>query len=585
MRQIDLLEFVQMDLPTVEHPMLINIRGCNGAGKSTVPMRMQETDPNTFEVTWMSEGKCRVIATVFPQYQFIALGHYHAKTGGLDTLKSTQEVKDAVEILWDTKWNILLEGILASTVRQTYIDLFSKKRTFQREIIIFNILPPIETCLQRIQQRNGGKSIKDQLVKDKWNTVEKNVEYFLTAGFTTLTVDNTNIRREDTLDWFFGLIGQKNDSQSSTQSLPNSNDSDPSFPIYIEPVENLKKYDWYPDYKEPVGIRINPTYWNNYWNFIAERMNIWHKRVILKEPPPWTDDPILQNFKFTNVIRDLDRLSLYERKHILAKMDEIQDDWSEWKIVKWKQSVLLNIMIFRLWVKIDTYEVHGFIDLTELDWKTKWEESKLKLLKRREDGISNFTAAYYVNDLRGANPDPDTRSNKTQNAICMIEGWMNQIDRIYDEAIVKAKNMKEQMAFFRTLPCVGDFTAYEYACSIAEIPRYCKNHMVNWTQDNATNVGPGAHRGINWIFEDKGNLNDYQCILYLRSIWKHELQRINAYDMFIQQLPKELNGDIDLRVIEHCLCETQKYNKAATNTGRPKESFKPKTIDINELKG
>ena len=223
------------------------------------------------------------------------------------------------------------------------------------------------------------------------------------------------------------------------------------------------------------------------------------------------------------------------------------------------------------------------MDLTDKNWRVNWEQSKLKLLKRREDGISNFTAAYYVNDLRGANPNPETRSNKTANAIAMIEGWMSNMDLIYENAIEKAQNMKEQMEFFKTLPCVGDFTAYEYACSITEITRYCKNHLVEWTQDNATNVGPGAKRGIDWIFKNKGGLSDYQCILYLRSIWRHELKIRGTYDRFISQLPKELNGDIDLRVIEHCLCETQKYNKAWTNTGRPKEVFKPKTLNYHDL--
>ena len=241
-------------------------------------------------------------------------------------------------------------------------------------------------------------------------------------------------------------------------------------------------------------------------------------------------------------------------------------------------------MIFRLWVKIDTYEIHGFIDLIDPLWREKWKECKSKLLQRREEGISNFTAAYYVCNLRAANPDPETKNNKTANAIAMIEDWFDNIDTIYDNAIVKPKNMKEQMEYFRTLTCVGDFTAYEYACSIAEVTRYCKNHLVEWTQDNGTNVGPGAKRGIEWIFQNMGGMSHYQCILYLRSIWKHELQKRGTYERFISQLPKEFNGDIDLRVIEHCLCECQKYNKAATNTGRPKETFKPKTTDVNELK-
>ena len=59
--------------------------------------------------------------------------------------------------------------------------------------------------------------------------------------------------------------------------------------------------------------------------------------------------------------------------------------------------------------------------------------------------------------------------------------------------------------------------------------------------------------------------------------------RLGTYERFVKQLPKELNGEIDLRVIEHCLCETQKYNKAWTNTGRPKEAFVPKTQNLDDL--
>ena len=410
------------------------------------------------------------------------------------------------------------------------------------------------------------------------NLSEKNVEHFKNAGFTTLVVDNSQITKEQTLDWFFENIGMPFSSETEAHLLKHTK---PIVKIpYIEPEENLVQYDWYGDYKAPNSqLEIDQVYMDNYWNFIAERMNIWYKRVMLGEPAPWTDDPILQNFKFTNVLRDLDKLSIWERRNILDKLDEPTDN-----LELRKKSVLLNIMMFRLWVKIDTYLVHDFIDLEYDNWRQNWEAAKQVLLQRREQGISNFTAAYYVNDLHAANPDTATRNNKTQNAICMIEGWMDNIDEIYENAIVKAKNMKEQLSYFTTLPCVGDFTAYEYACSLAETNRYCKHPMVSWSQDNATNVGPGALRGINWIFKNRGGMTPYQCILYLRSIWKHELEVRGTYDRFVSQLPKEMNGDIDLRVIEHCLCETQKYNKASTNSGRPKESFKIRTQNLEELR-
>lgn len=578
---------------SIDTRLLVNIRGCNGAGKSTIPMMMRDADPDTFEIDWYINGRKKVLATVFPNYKFLALGSYKTgvNCGGLDTFKTTQHTIYALKLLWNLPYNILLEGIMASTVRQTYIDLFhevNSENILKRDIIIYNILPPLQVCLDRVQKRNGGKPVKEEQIGSKWNTVEKNVKYFEDAGFRSLRVSNENVAPGETLKWFFDEIGinphtseenhQKNKNKPAVKAEKEPSEEEYA-EVYIEPEENLTGYDWYEDYKAPnSSLRMKKKYFDSYWNFITERMNIYHKRVVLGEPAPWTDDPILQQYKFTNVLRDMDKLSIYERKNILAKLDEPCKD-----LTMRKKSVLLSMMMFRLWVKTDTYEVHGFIDLENPNWKKDWEKAKKVLLQRREDGVSNFTAAFYVNDLHAANPDKATQSNKTMNAICMIEGWMNNIDAVYEGAIVKPKNMKEQLKYFQTLPCVGHFTAYEYADSITMATRYCKNHLVEWTQDNATNVGPGAKRGIDWIFENKGGMSDYQCILYLRSIWRHELQRLGTYDRFVSQLPKELHGDIDLRVIEHCLCETQKYNKAWTGTGRPKEAFKPKTQNLSEL--
>ena len=123
----------------VTQNLLVNIRGCNGSGKSTIPLAMMENDLNVFEVSWLVEGKERVLATVFPEYQFAALGKYTNKCGGMDSMKTTDEIRLAVEVLWNLNYNILMEGIMASTVRQTYIDLFTRlnqEYELKRQLIV-----------------------------------------------------------------------------------------------------------------------------------------------------------------------------------------------------------------------------------------------------------------------------------------------------------------------------------------------------------------------------------------------------------------------------------------------------------------
>ena len=65
-------------------PIIVNLRGTNGSGKSSIPMSMLD-DPEMYVVEKPYKGKLRKIATVFPSYGWIAMGTYFNKTGGIDT--------------------------------------------------------------------------------------------------------------------------------------------------------------------------------------------------------------------------------------------------------------------------------------------------------------------------------------------------------------------------------------------------------------------------------------------------------------------------------------------------------------------
>ncbi len=322
---------------------------------------------------------------------------------------------------------------------------------------------------------------------------------------------------------------------------------------------------------DPDKVKIRQDKLDRYWWWIHERQNIWYKRVILGEPAPWTENETLKVYKFTNAIRDLDRLTIYYIDHLLSNLKDNDES---------KKSLILNTMIYRLFCRTDTWEEIGYIELA--NWEEEWPKAKERLRKRREDGHSIFTSAYYVNDLKSANPDPNTNSNKTENAIAMIEGWVANLDDLYKRAFVEVADMKEQMEIFKELPAVGHFTAYEWACDFCLAERYAGISLVPFDDDSYTNVGPGAKRGINWIFEDTGNMSDLQTIFYLRSIAKSEFERLGFTDT-MKWAPKVT--DFNLRIIEHDLCEFQKFCKAEHGEGRPKVKFKPVTTDLSLLKG
>lgn len=189
--------------------VLINIRGCNGAGKSTIPMSMMD-DPEMFIVSKNYQGKLREILTVFPTYGWVALGTYKTKTGGLDKFPNNELTQ---KVLWYAlkkfpEYDILMEGVIASTVRSTYVNLFHEveRKYPERTVMILNLITPLDVCLQRIQLRNGGKSIKEEAVANKHKIVLRNIEKFKDEGFLSLEIDPSNTPKDKVLKKFLKIV-------------------------------------------------------------------------------------------------------------------------------------------------------------------------------------------------------------------------------------------------------------------------------------------------------------------------------------------------------------------------------------------
>ena len=125
-------------------------------------------------------------------------------------MKNTQTVKETLFKAIDDyeDYNILMEGILCSTVRSTYIDLFQDIRNeYGIEIVIVGLTTPLEVCLERIQHRNGGKPINEELVAQKLKTVEKGLPYFKQAGFRMFRVDTSKYSKDRIVQLFLKNIG------------------------------------------------------------------------------------------------------------------------------------------------------------------------------------------------------------------------------------------------------------------------------------------------------------------------------------------------------------------------------------------
>src|SRR6266702_298003 len=119
---------------------------------------------------------------------------------------------------------------------------------------------------------------------------------------------------------------------------------------------------------------------NLFWWFVCERQTIWHKRSVQKLDSPWTQDPIMQSERFTNIYRELDPGTKYAIQQIL-------------EIDAPKPDKIFNIMFYRLTGRDKTHAAVGFQHLATFD--PAGLEQKLKHI-RDVKGEPVFTAAYMV---------------------------------------------------------------------------------------------------------------------------------------------------------------------------------------------
>ena len=93
--------------------------------------------------------------------------------------------------------------------------------------------------------------------------------------------------------------------------------------------------------------------YDTYWRFAEKRQAIYHRRV-RDETGPWSDDPVLQAYKFTNAYRASDRVSQYLIKNVI------------YSGTHGLESSVLRTLLFKIFNKIETWKLleHAFGEIS-----------------------------------------------------------------------------------------------------------------------------------------------------------------------------------------------------------------------------
>ncbi len=265
-----------------------------------------------------------------------------------------------------------------------------------------------------------------------------------------------------------------------------------------------------------------------YWYFAWERQNIFWKKLNGEEAP-WTDDYILQQYKFCNSYRVNDRVSQYLLKNVIYNGNIYEDE-----------DMLFRIILFKLFNKEATWEllVNEFGDITLKEFN--FERYSKVLSEATLKGVKLYNDAYISCANKAFGYD-----RKHDNHLALLNKMFNE-DKIAGR-IKSCKTMKEAFDIIKSYPLIGNFMAYQLVTDI----NY--SEVVDWREDEFTVAGPGSLRGIKKCFIDIGDMSNEDIIRYMYEHQDEEFKRLN--------LDFKRIGDRPLQLIDcqNIFCELDKY--------------------------
>lgn len=289
-------------------------------------------------------------------------------------------------------------------------------------------------------------------------------------------------------------------------------------------------------------LRPNQESLDLFWQFVAERQNIWHRKEVLKHPYPWTDDPILQKYKFTNVYRILDTGTRYVLEKIIT--DERKKNPEE---------LFFNLIVYRCFNRIETYDFIGYQSLEGWDYQKLQEQ----LDEYRRRGGTIFTSAFMVTAAFFAGKIP-VKHHKYCRALGMIAD-----DAIgLFQACTNAYSMQKCHERLTSYHGIGDFLAYQIMLDAM----YAK--ILPFDEDDWCIAGVGSRRGLGYVWGSLSEEQELEAFRWTRDNQKAEFERLNLDFKFLD------GKEISLSNIQNCYCEFSKYYKALNGLGRPRVLYR-----------
>lgn len=292
------------------------------------------------------------------------------------------------------------------------------------------------------------------------------------------------------------------------------------------------------------------------------------------KPCPWTRDPILNTYRFTNVFRELDKTTVWFRENVRDRYRN-------------KPEALLATVVFRMLNRIEVGEAifcqyeHGLHGQSVTAFDEFAEDGDTKHLKRailQSVGKRGpyVTGAYIISTPPG--------QAKLDGALSVIGGF-ESFDwelKAFDETpwrdiarymVRDAWTLEQAFDALRVVPYFGSFHSYEIVTDLRHTALLEKADDVNtWA-----NVGPGAARGLNRVYGREMSDGGKRVGRVSTEQMLEEMQEMLTYSRLEAFWPQKKRKDWprwELRDVEHTLCEFDKYERVRLGHGRPRGVYR-----------
>ena len=264
-----------------------------------------------------------------------------------------------------------------------------------------------------------------------------------------------------------------------------------------------------------------------FFNYINERHQIYLRRKNGLHPP-WTEDKILKTYSFCNVFRELDTVT-------------------EWVRTNWREpyfdhpNLAFSMSVAR--------QINWPSTLEEIGFPEDWQPEKVKAIMqdRMDRGEKVYTGAYMLTGTLGG-----TKIEQT------VDKILTPLYNNHPEIV--SGSLEETWRNYLPYAGFSGFMAYEVVTDLRH------THLLRNARDIYTwaNPGPGAKRGLNRMnlrtLTWDSNKHDWNAEMF---------ELLKMADKYLE--PHVPN--LEMREIEHSLCEFDKYERTRLGEGRPRAKY------------